>query len=186
MALSSTVFKGQLQVADMDRHYYADHALTVARHPSETDERMMVRILAFALNADEGLAFGRGLSAEDEPDLVLADLTGAMKRWIEVGQPDERAMRKACGRADQVILYAYGRGVDVWWQNQKKALSKLDNLTVIRLDGEVTRALGEMAARTMQLQCNIEDGDIWFGTGERGVNLRCELVHAGSRTSARA
>lgn len=186
MALSSTVFKAQLQVADMDRHYYAEHALTVARHPSETDERMMVRILAFALNADEALTFGRGLSAEDEPDLVQADLTGAIRRWIDVGLPDERALRKACGRAEHVILYIYGRGHEMWWQNQRKAVIKLDNLTVIQLDAEVTRSLADMAERTMQLQCNIEDGDIWFGSGDKGVNLRCEVLHKGARVSTRA
>lgn len=186
MALSSTVFKAQLHVADMDRHYYAEHALTVARHPSETDERMMVRILAFALNADEALTFGRGLSAEGEPDLVQTDLTGAIVRWIDVGLPDERALRKACGRARHVMLYIYGRGHEVWWQNQRKAVIKLDNLTVVQLDAEVTRALADMAERTMQLQCNIEDGDIWFGSGDQGVSLRCEVLHAGSRVPARA
>jgi uncharacterized protein YaeQ len=108
MALKATIFKAELSVADIDRGVYRDHALTIARHPSETDERMMVRLLAFALHADERLEFGRGLSAEDEPDLSRRDLTGTLEQWIEVGLPDEREVRKACGRAREVFVYAYG------------------------------------------------------------------------------
>ena len=184
MALPSTVYKAQLQVADMDRHYYAEHALTVARHPSETDERMMVRVLAYALHVDEALAFGPGLSAEGEPDLVLRDLTGAISLWVDVGLPDEKALRKACGKADQVVLYAYGRGADVWWQNQRKGVLKLDNLTVVQLPADTTRALGEMAARSMQLQCNVQDGEIWFGNGSENIEFRREFLHttAAART----
>ena len=95
MASNATIFKATLQIADMDRNYYADHALTIARHPSETDERMMVRLLAFVQHAHEALAFGRGLSADDEPDLWRRDLTGAVELWIEVGQPEEKRLRKA-------------------------------------------------------------------------------------------
>lgn len=178
MALPSTVYKAQLQVADMDRHYYADHALTVACHPSETLERMMVRVLAFALHADDMLAFGRGLSAEDEPDLLRADLTGAISLWIDVGLPDEKALRKACGRADQVVLYAYGRAADVWWDTNRKGLLRLSNLTVIRLDPAVTKALGDMAERTMQLQCNIQDDEVWFGNGQQNVDVVRDILHA--------
>lgn len=178
MALPSTVYKAQLQVADMDRHYYADHALTVACHPSETHERMMVRVLAFALHADEALAFGRGLSSEGEPDLVREDLTGAISLWIDVGLPDEKAMRKACGRAEQVFLYAYGRAADVWWEANRKGLLRLSNLTVVRLDPSVTKALGDMVERTMQLQCNIQDGEVWFGNGQENVDIVREVLHA--------
>src|SRR5512142_239154 len=123
MAIKATIFKANLQIADMERHYYQDHALTLARHPSETDERMMVRVLAFALHAHEALEFGRGLSAEDEPDLVRRDLTGAIEEWIEVGVPDEREVRKACGRSRAVHVLAYGgRAVDLWWQDGRDSL----------------------------------------------------------------
>jgi uncharacterized protein YaeQ len=103
MALKSTIYKAELQIADMDRHYYADHALTIARHPSETDERMMVRVAAFALFAQERLEFCKGLSDTDEPDLWQKDLTGAIETWIEVGQPDERRIAKASGRSNEVV-----------------------------------------------------------------------------------
>ena len=178
MALPSTVYKAQLQVADMDRHYYADHALTVACHPSETQERMMVRVLAFALHADEMLSFGRGLSAEDEPDLARTDLTGAISLWIDVGLPDEKALRKACGRAEQVVLYVYGRAADVWWDANRKGLLRLTNLTVIRLDPGVTRMLGGMAEKSMQLQCNIEDGEVWFGNGQENIDIVRDVLLA--------
>ena len=120
VALKSTIFKVALQVADMERGYYADHALTIARHPSETDERMMLRVLAFALHAGPDLAFGKGLSTDDEPDLWQRDLTGAIGLWIDVGQPDEKLLRRACGRARQVVVYAYGRGVDLWWDRSRR------------------------------------------------------------------
>ena len=94
MSLRPTICKASLDISDLDRQYYANHALTIARHPSETDERMMVRLLAFALFADEALAFGAGLSDSDEPDLWAKDLTGDIDCWIEIGQPDPRIVRK--------------------------------------------------------------------------------------------
>lgn len=122
MALKATIFKAEIQVADMDRHHYADYSLTLARHPSETDERMMVRLLAFALFADPALAFGKGLCVDDEPDLWQKDLTGTIERWIDVGQPDEKWTRKACGRAREVVLVAYGRALEVWWNGARSKL----------------------------------------------------------------
>jgi uncharacterized protein YaeQ len=163
MALKSTIFKAELQIADLDRNYYQNHALTVARHPSETDERMMVRVLAFALYADSALAFGKGLSAEDEPDLWRKDLTGAIELWIEVGLPDEKRIRRACGRARQVVVLSYGgRVADMWWQQNLAALKRQDNLAVINLSTEDSRTLAALAARGMQLQCTLQDGEAWL------------------------
>jgi uncharacterized protein YaeQ len=159
MALKATIFKAELQVSDLDRGHFATHSLTLARHPSETDERMMVRLLAFALNADEALEFGRGLSAEDEPDLVKRDLTGAIDLWIEVGLPDEREVRKAAGRARAVKVYTYGgRGAALWWDQNRTALARLANLTAI----DIPVTVGQLAARSMTLQCTIQDGQIWL------------------------
>jgi uncharacterized protein YaeQ len=172
MALKSTVFRAELQIADMDRGYYADHSVTLARHPSETDERMMVRLLAFVLHADEALAFGRGLSAEDEPDLWRRDLTGAVLQWIEVGLPDERELRKACGRASEVTVIAYGgRAVDLWWKQNADALERLRNLSVCTLAAEESQALAGLARRGMKLQCNIQEGLVWLGDGEAMVQV---------------
>ena len=159
MALKATIFKATLQVADIDRHHYGEYPLTLARHPSETDERMMVRLLAFALHADERLEFGRGLSSEDEPALWLRDYTGSIDLWIEVGLPDERTLRRAAGRAGKVILYAYGgRAVDVWWEREGRQISRLDKVEVRVIEPADSRALAALAGRTMSLQCTIQDG----------------------------
>lgn len=150
----------------MDRHHYETHALTLARHPSETDERMMVRILAFALYADEMLAFGRGLSTEDEPALWKKDLTGSIELWIDVGQPDEKEIRKACGRAAEVVVLTYGGAVaEVWWEKNRSKLERLDNLTVLNLMPAESQALAALARRGMNLQATLQDGSVLF-TGE--------------------
>ncbi len=164
MALKSTVFKAELQISDLDRHYYATHPLTIARHPSETDERMMLRVLVFALFASESLAFGRGLSSEDEPPLADTDPTGAITRWIALGLPDERDLRRACGRADEVVLLAYGgRAAEVWWQQNETKLAGLEKLRVLTVTAEESAALAALAERTMRLQCTIQDGQVWIG-----------------------
>lgn len=168
MAIKATVHKAALQIADMDRNYYADHALTLARHPSETDERMMVRLLAFALYADEYLSFAQAMTADDEPDLWLKDMTGAIKLWINVGLPDERILRKASGRAEQMVLIVYGRPADIWWRDNGDKLQRLYNLTVIKLAPDVTQALAAWAERSMTLQCSIQENHLML-TGDRGM-----------------
>lgn len=163
MALKSTIYKIDLNIADMDRHYYGQHNLTIARHPSETDERMMVRLIAFTLFADEHLIFGKGLSDEEEPDVWQKDLTGAIQLWIDVGLPTEKDIRKACGRASKVAVVLYGgRVADMWWAQNSKGLLKLDNLTVINLAD--TEALADAAARSLNVSCNIQDGEMLVST----------------------
>jgi uncharacterized protein YaeQ len=171
MALKATIFKADLQIADMDRHYYGTHVLTIARHPSETDERMMVRLLAFALHAHESLAFGKGLSADDEPDLWQKDLTGAIDLWIEVGQPDERRILKACGRADQVVVYSYSSNSGIWWDQMGSRLDRAKNLSVMNLPPTASLALAQLAQRSMQLQCTIQDGQIWMTAGDQTLQI---------------
>src|SRR5690242_8997006 len=174
MALKSTIFKAELQVSDLDRNHFATHSLTIARHPSETDERMMVRLLAFALDADEALEFGRGLSAEDEPDLVKRDLTGAIELWIDVGLPPEREIRKAAGRARHVKVYTYGgRSANLWWEQNRDALARLANLTVVDVPDEVTAAVEAMAERTMRLDVTIQEGQLWLSS--EGDTIHFEL-----------
>ena len=174
MALKATIFKAELQVSDLDRGHFATHALTIARHPSETDTRMMVRLLAFALNADSALEFGRGLSAEDEPDLVRRDLTGAIDLWIDVGLPDEREVRKAAGRAREVKVYTYGgRGAALWWEQNRAALQRLGNLTVVDIPEDVTAAVEAFAERTMRIDCTIQEGQLWLS--REGDTLHFEL-----------
>lgn len=176
MALKATIFKAELVVADMDRNYYGDHNLTIARHPSETDERMMVRILAFALYADPALAFAKGLCVDDEPDLWQKDLTGLVERWIDVGQPDEKWIRKACGRAHEVVVMSYGRAAEIWWSGIRDKLTRLTNLTVINLPEDVAPALAALTARSMRLQCTIQDGQLWITDGTETVSVEPERL----------
>lgn len=179
MALKSTIFKAELQLADLDRSHFGDYSLTLARHPSETDQRMMIRLLAFALFASESLAFGRGLSAEDEADLADTDLTGCIERWIDVGLPDERNIRRACGRARQVVVLAYGgRQAEIWWQQNADKLSGQKNLTVLALPLEQSTALAGLAERNMRLQCTIQDGTIWLGSDRQQVELAPQILQA--------
>lgn len=171
MAQNATVFKAEIRIADLDRPYYGSHTLTLARHPSETDERMMVRLLAFALYADDALVFGKGISTEDEPALWHKDLTGAVERWIEVGLPEERELRRACGRARQVAVLAYGRTADAWWQQNGDALARLPNLTVLSLPVAESRALSALASRTMHLHATIQDGTVLMVTGADALEI---------------
>lgn len=172
MAVKATVYKVELQISDMDRHYYATHALTLAQHPSETELRLMVRVLSFALFAAEGLAFGRGLSADDEPDLWRRSLTGEIEQWIDLGQPDESRVRKACGRARQVIVVGYsGRSFGMWWDKNGAALARCSNLGVLEIPAEVTEALAAMCSRNLSLQCLIQDGDVQLLTAVGALDL---------------
>ena len=181
VALKSIVFKADLQVSDMDRNYYQAHALTIAQHPSETDERMMVRLLAFALHADDALVFGKGLSSEDEPDLWRKELTGEIDLWIEIGQPDEQRIRRACGRAKRVVVYTYsGRSAEVWWKKTAPGVGGKKNVTVIDIATETSAALAVMAKRTMQLQLFVQDGQIQMMSEEAIVPVSLTVL-AGSR-----
>jgi uncharacterized protein YaeQ len=180
LALKSTIFKADLSIADIDHGYYADHALTLARHPSETDERMMVRLAALALNAhrvqtdcagDATLAFGAGLSNPDDPDVVLRDFTGATRLWVEVGQPDEKALAKACARADEVDVYCFAHAAQVWWRGIEGKLARLDNLGVFRIPAEASQALAALAQRTMRLQATVQEGVLMIGDGDRHVDV---------------
>ena len=173
MALKSTIFKAELQVSDLDRGHFATHSLTIARHPSETDERMMVRLLAFALNADERLEFGRGLSSEEEPDLVKRDLTGAIDLWIEVGLPDERSVRKAAGRAREVKVYAYGgRSAALWWAQNAEALARLRNVSVIEIPAEIAGPVTSLAERNMRLDCTIQESQVWLAANGETLHFQ--------------
>lgn len=173
MALKSTVVKAELQISDMDRHYYATHNLTVAQHPSETDARLMVRLLAFAMYADERLEFGRGLSQDDEPDLWRKELTGEIVLWIDLGQPDEARIRKACGRSRQVVLFTYGgRSSDIWWEKNAASLARSRNLTVIDIPIEVVEQLTVMMVRGMRLNVMIQDGELQVLGGDVTIDIK--------------
>lgn len=179
MALKATIYKADVQIADMDRHYYQDHGLTLARHPSETDERMMIRLLAFAIHANEALSFTKGLFDTDEPDLWQKDLTGAIQLWIEVGQPDEKRIMKACGRSEQVIVYSYSATSHIWYKQIAGKLERARNLTIINIPAEASAQLEQLANRNMQLQCTIQDSQIYLTDGSNTVLVERETVRGG-------
>ena len=180
MALKSTIFKADLAMADIDHGYYADHALTLARHPSETDERMMVRLAALALNAhqvqtlcagDARIGFGAGLSSPDEPDVLLTDFTGRTRLWVEVGQPDDKPLAKACSKADAVIVYAYGPAADVWWRGIEGKLARLDKLSVWRIPAAAAQTLATLAERSMSLQATVHESVLTLSAAHTAVSL---------------
>ena len=159
----------------MDRNHYGTHAVTLARHPSENDERLMLRLLAYALHAGgddaEPLAFANAMTEMDEPDLWRRDLTGEVLLWIDVGLPDEKWLRKASRRARELVLYVYGRNGDLWWSQQRGALARLANLRVRQVAAEDSAALAALVQRSMRLQCTVQDGRVWLGDGERAVEF---------------
>lgn len=178
MALKSTIFKATLQIADIDHGYYADHGLTLARHPSESDERMMVRLVALALNAhqlndickgDGKLAFGAGLSDPDDPDVSLTDFTGRKRLWIEVGQPEEKPLVRASSKADVLLVYAFHHAAEVWWRAIQSKLTRLDRLQVWRLASDATTALAALAERNMQFQATVQEGALTLSNAQDSV-----------------
>ena len=171
MALRSTIFKAEVQIADVDRGYYGDHSLTIARHPSETDERMMIRLLAFALHANDALAFGKGLSDENEPDLVERNLTGSIELWIETGLPDPKLLRRARSQATEVRVYAYGRGAPIWWNQNRADIEALSNVSVWMIPAEETAALARLAERTMKIQFTMQEGMVIVTNGEQALEI---------------
>ena len=177
MALKATIYKATLNVTDMVRHVYEEFPLTIACHPSETEARMMLRLLAFALHADEQLQFGRGISTDDEPDLWQKSLTGDIELWIDLGMPDESRIRKACGRARQVLLMVYGdRSAAVWWPKQAPSLARFSNLQVVQVTDESLQALAELASSNMALQCVIDEGQVSFSSSGHDALVNIELL----------
>ena len=177
MVLSSTIFRCVLQISDLDRAYYQTHSLTIARHPSETDERMMVRLLAFALNADEHLSFTRGLSQDDEPDLWQRSRSGDITLWVEIGQPDERRIKKGCARSERMAIYCVQhRSAGIWWNKISARLERFAHLSVFRLPDGIGEQLALLAERNMDLQCTVQDGEIWFSNKSTSLHFTLEQL----------
>lgn len=173
MAVGATIIKVSLDVADMDRHHYGSYSLTLAQHPSETAERVMVRLLAFALNASDTLAFTKGLSADEEPDLWQRSLTGDIELWIELGQASEKRIRKACGRSSHVLVYSYGRHhvVDPWWKQLQSQLTRFDNLSVFHIPSETCKQIEVLYSRNLAMQVNVQDGEATLHVSGESVTI---------------
>lgn len=174
MALKATIFKASVNIADMNRHYYGDHELTIARHPSENDERMMIRLMAWLLHASDSLTFTRGISSDDEPDIWSKNLSGDIEIWIDLGQPDEKRLRKACGRAKRVVLYNYGgRSADSWWQQNDTMVNRFRNLEVYNIPASASE-LVTLSRKSMKLQCSIQDQHLWLNDDQNSIQIDLE------------
>lgn len=172
MACSATIYKAQINIADMDRGYYADHPLTIACHPSENEQRMMVRVLAFILHADPALQFGKGLSTQEEPALWIKNDTGEIELWVELGQPDEKRIRHACQRAKQVVIYTYQpKSASLWWSQLQGKVSRFNNLQVKQLDQTTVDSLTSLAQRGMKLQCTLQDAELWINDDNQQIHI---------------
>ncbi|MFM2068536.1 MAG: hypothetical protein RLZZ584_3445 [Pseudomonadota bacterium] len=183
MALKATIFKAQIQLSDIDRGVYLDHAVTIARHPSENDERMMMRLLALVLNMPSDdhngqLDLGKGLSDVDEPDLAHADLTGQILHWIELGQPDDKRLAKASSRAGAVTVYSYASSTPVWWAGIEAKLARLPKLAVWQVPAEQSQALAALAERSMRWQVTVQDGTAYIHVGDTAVEVHPVLLRA--------
>lgn len=178
MALKPTIYKAQVELADSDHHRYQSLSLTMARHPSETLERLAARLLAFCLNAESGLAFTRGLSTADEPDLWRHGDNGEIEHWIEVGQPEESRLRKACGRARRVSVYTFGKSGPTWWKLNGEAIAALPRCTVWQLGWHETEAIAALLERTVNLNVSIVGGVVYLDNGSGSASIEPLLLSA--------
>lgn len=184
MALKATIYKTDITISDMDRGYYNSHSLTIAQHPSETIERMMLRIAVFALHAGEYMAFTRGISDDEEPDLWQKNFSDEIEQWIELGEPDEKRLRKACGRAATVWLYSYGgNSADMWWQGMEGKVGRFEHLNIFRVDSATLAELAALCERSMQLNATVQDGTLWLSSEKGSVAFTPQRLY-GSQTIA--
>ena len=177
MALKATIFKVDLSISDMDRHYYADHSLTIARHPSESDKRMMLRLIAFVFNAHEQLEFTKGLSDVDTPDLWLKNYSDEIEQWIELGQPSEQRIKKGCNQAQQMCIYcADSNAFDEWWKKEQNALNMRKNLAIFTINENTIEQLADVVTRQMQIQVTIQDGQSWFSVNDETIEVNVTTI----------
>ncbi|MBD3586776.1 YaeQ family protein [Salinimonas sp. HHU 13199] len=177
MALKATIFKSHLSISDMDRNYYQDHNLTIARHPSENNERMMLRIIAFIVNAHERLQFTKGLSDDDVPDLWQKNYSDDVALWIELGQPSEQRIKKGCNQSQHMMIYAYAdNSFDAWWKKEKSRLQSRRNLSVHTVPEALAAPLANAVQRAMQIQVTIQDGQMWLTIEGADITESVEVV----------
>lgn len=176
MALKATIYKASIELADMDRNYYDSLQLTIAQHPSETDQRLMIRLVAYILNAHPDLKFGKGLSDEDEASLWQINYSDEINVWVELGQPDEKRLKKACNQAKLVKLYTYGSSSNTWWSQTESNLKKFDRLSIERFEQNTCDALVKLLSRNMEFQCSIQDGQLWLSSGDETLLVETQKL----------
>jgi len=188
MSLKAIIYKATVELSDIDRGVYGDFPMTIARHPSETDERMIIRLLAFALNvpedADHGaLEFAKDMWDADEPGLWQKNFTGYIEHWIEIGQPDEKRLLRATARVGRVSVYSFSSSTPTWWKGIESKLTRARNLTVWQIPAEQSQKLATLAQRTMQLQVTVQDGAIWVGDGTHSIEVAPQRLYGAEPAS---
>lgn len=176
MALKPTIYKANLQLADSDRHVYESFSLTLAQHPSETLERMVVRLLAFALNASDKLSFTKGLSSAEEPDLWAREDNGTLSLWIEVGQPKPERVKKALGLARQVAVYGFGKALDTWWNLEGKDMPDSERLSLQRFQWADIQSLAANVGRAINWSVTIAGGEVYVDDGVGSHHLVVDVL----------
>lgn len=176
MALKATIYKANIELANMDQNYYDSLQLTLAQHPSETEQRLMVRLICYILNAHPDLQFGKGVSDEDEAAIWQINYSDEIALWIELGQLDEKRLKKACNKAEKVKLYCYGSSSNTWWSQTQSALQKYTKLNIEQFDTSTTSALVKLLSRNMDFQCSIQDGQLWLSTGDETLLIETHTL----------
>jgi uncharacterized protein YaeQ len=172
MAIKATIIKLDLTISDMDRGYYQQHSLTMAQHPSETEQRLLLRTIAFTLFAREGLQFTKGLSEDSEPDLWQKNLIDDIELWIDLGQPDEKRIRKACHKAKEVIIISYGdNAAGMWWKGVESKAKAFKNLSVYHISTEQYQILDVLMQRHLVLNASIQDAELWLSDAKNNLQI---------------
>ncbi|ART79988.1 YaeQ family protein [Oceanisphaera avium] len=172
MALPAAIHKVQLNISDLHRHYYQEHSFTLAQHPSETNIRLMVRLLAFIRHAHPSLRFTKGLSSDDEPELWLNADDGRILMWIELGEPSVKRIKQALSRAEQVLVYSYGgRSAELWWEKHHTQLSSLPRLAIYHLSDPQPQRLASLCQRNIELFATLQESEVQLTDGEHSLDL---------------
>ena len=175
MAIKPTIYKFRISLSDLNRHYYDTLNLTVALHPSETIERMMVRVLAYCINAQEQLTFTKGLSEVDEPDLWVRSYDDKTKLWIDIGEPSAERIKKSCRLAEKVKIYCFNSKADVWWQQSQGKIRQLQ-ASLIKFDWQEIQHLASLVERTMDMSVSISGDSAYIAAQKGEIEVNWQLL----------
>ena len=178
MALTATIFTFEIDLSDVDRNVYESLTLKVAQHPSETEEYLLARVLAYCLEYREGIAFSKGLAEPDEPPVVVRDLTGALRVWVEIGNPDAARLHKASKASPRVVVYTHKDPEQLKRSLAGERIHKIESIDIYAIDRELLAELAQRLERRMKLGVMRTDGELYVtaGTDSIGGGLRRHTV----------
>lgn len=166
MALGATIYNFDVELSDTDRNVYETLALRVAQHPSESEEYLVARVLAYLLEFTEGIEFSRGISTPDEPAIAVRDLTGAIKTWIDVGTPDAGRLHKAAKLAARVAVYTHKDPTQFLKQLAGKTIHNVDALELFAIDRDLVTALVARLERRVAFSLSVSDRELYLSIGD--------------------